>query len=95
MKYIDNLELKSLSMPIIEENNRYNLGENPMADNTRGLITTKQTKFRPVASAAPHSITLNSTGGEILYFGGGGNYRSFSKRRYQDPPTHVTPWKNP
>ena len=28
-----------------------------MADNTRGLITTKQTKPRPVAFAAPHPIT--------------------------------------
>ena len=27
-----------------------------LADNTQGLITTKQTKPRPVASAAPHPI---------------------------------------
>ena len=28
-----------------------------LADNTRELITTKQTKYRPVASAAPHPIS--------------------------------------
>ena len=28
-----------------------------LADNTQGLITTKQTKPRPVASATPHPIT--------------------------------------
>ena len=28
-----------------------------MADNAQGLITTKQTQSRPVASAAPHPIT--------------------------------------
>ena len=31
-----------------------------LADNIRGLITTKQTKPRPVASAAPHSIRGNT-----------------------------------
>ena len=30
---------------------------NLLASNTRALITTKQTKPRPVASAAPHHIT--------------------------------------
>ena len=29
-----------------------------LAENTRGLITTKQTKLRPVASAAPHPKKL-------------------------------------
>ena len=28
-----------------------------LADNTQGLITTKQTRPKPVASASPHPIT--------------------------------------
>ena len=32
-----------------------------LTDNTRGLITTKQTKLRPVASATLHPITPNKT----------------------------------
>ena len=34
-----------------------------LADNTRGLVTTKQAKPRPVASAAPHPITPTYGGG--------------------------------
>ena len=41
--------------------------------NTRGLITTKQTKPRPVASAAPHLITP-ADGGVIIV----GNDEGFS-----------------
>ena len=38
-----------------------------MADNTRGLTTTKQTKPRPIASVAPHPITPAYKNWKILY----------------------------
>ena len=46
-----------------------------LADNTRGLITTKQTKSRPVASAASHPITPASAAPHPR---GGGVYRGDS-----------------
>ena len=39
-----------------------------LADNKQGLITTKQTKPKPVASRAPHSITPAGDGGKQWIF---------------------------
>ena len=52
-----------------------------LADNTRGLIT-KQTKPRPVASAAPHPITpaVGGGGGNWKFSGGGRASLRFKKR---------------
>ena len=73
-----------------------------MADNTQGLITTKQTKHRPVASAAKHPITPNkaqasrfcSTASHYSSGGGGGKHGKFKnqysslKFRFTLPPPH-------
>ena len=48
-----------------------------LADNTRNLITTKQTKLRPVASAAPHPITP----AHVIMRERGGEYATRSYRK--------------
>ena len=68
----------------------YKTQKNPkstlLADNTQGLITTKQTKPRPVASAPPHPITpaYVKMDGECFFF-----ERSTHNISYVQIPTNI------
>ena len=52
-------------------NKRPKINSTLLADNTRGLIKTKQTKSRPVASASPHLITPAHVNVKVMLVEGG------------------------
>mgnify|MGYP003571762714 CR=1 FL=1 len=54
-----------------------------LADDTRGLINTKQTKPRPVASAAPHPTTSAYVNAENIYI-------EIDRRLYLAEAVHYT-----